>query len=442
MITQVHNPKSSFLSNKFARAVVTGALLIALGATGLSNAQALAGTVSSSSTLTVGQVDPQVVITSSDFNPSATIGDFLFSAGTTGLQMLAIGGGSLTISGDKTTATFVLVGTVQAGTISITVRDTAFELSTGIDENSAPISITAATQTAITGHVVAAGSATGSTKVTYTAGAGNSLKFVKQSGAFTAPNDGDDASAIGAAYTSGADITSASAGQHVGIYEVDGSNLVVAFIDITLGSGDIKAAATQTATPPSSASGTPGVLTVEQANAIFAQQQSAAAAAEKAKSDAAAKLESDRLAAEKAVADKLTAEKAAAEKAALEKVAAEKEAADKAAAEVRAAAEAVVKAEEARVAAAEAKAAAVEVMPVATKSGTKITLDLPDKYYGKIVTIYVGTTVKGKTAYKKLDYFVLDKEDGTAEFSTMMKLKKGQTIQVKVGSKVVKSVRL
>ena len=76
-----------------------------------------------------------------------------------------------------------------------------------------------------------------------------------------------------------------------------------------------------------------------------------------------------------------------------------------------------------------------------TKSGTKLTLDLPDKYYGKIVTVYVGTTVKGKTTYKKLDYFVLDKEDGTATFTSKVKLAKGQTIQVKVGSKVVKSVK-
>ena len=169
-------------------------------------------------------------------------------------------------------------------------------------------------------------------------------------------------------------------------------------------------------------------------------------AAIRAANDAAAKAEAEKIAAAKAVADaKVAAEaaaKAAADKAALEKAAAEREAADKAAAEVRAAAEAVVKAEEARVAAAEAQAAAVTVKPVVTKSGTKLTLDLPDKYYGKIVTIYVGTTVKGKTTYKKLDFFVLDKEDGTANITSKVKLVRGQVIRVNVGSTVVKSVKI
>ena len=172
----------------------------------------------------------------------------------------------------------------------------------------------------------------------------------------------------------------------------------------------------------------------------------AEAAAIRAANEAAAKAEAEKIAAAKAVADaKVAAEaaaKAAADKLAAEKVAADKAAADKAEAEVRAAAEAVVKAEQEKFAAAEVKAAAVVVKPVVTKSGTKMTLDLPDKYYGKIVTIYVGTTVKGKTTYKKLDFFVLDKEDGTANITSKVKLVKGQTIQVKVGSTVVKSVKI
>ncbi|CAN1515199.1 hypothetical protein MCERE3_00974 [Candidatus Nanopelagicaceae bacterium] len=170
----------------------------------------------------------------------------------------------------------------------------------------------------------------------------------------------------------------------------------------------------------------------------------AAAAAAKAAADKAAadKAAADKLAAEKAVADKAAADKVAADKVAAEKIAVEKAAVEKAETEARAAAEAVVKAEEAKVAAAVVKAAAVTVKPVVSKSGTKLTLDLPDKYYGKIVTVYVGTTVKGKTTYKKLDFFVLDKEDGTANITSKVKLVKGQVIRVNVGSTVVKSVKI
>jgi hypothetical protein len=170
----------------------------------------------------------------------------------------------------------------------------------------------------------------------------------------------------------------------------------------------------------------------------------AAAAAAKAAADKAAadKAAADKLAAEKAVADKAAADKVAADKAAAEKAATEKAAVEKAEAQARAAAEAIVKAEEAKVAAAEVKAAAVVVKPVVTKSGTKMTLDLPDKYYGKIVTIYVGTTVKGKTTYKKLDFFVLDKEDGTANITSKVKLVKGQVIRVNVGRTVLQTLRV
>jgi hypothetical protein len=82
------------------------------------------------------------------------------------------------------------------------------------------------------------------------------------------------------------------------------------------------------------------------------------------------------------------------------------------------------------------------VKAVVSKSGTKMTLDLPDKYLGKIVTIYVGTTVKGKTTYRKIDFFALDTEDGTASITTKVKLVKGQIIRVNVGSTVVKSVKI
>ena len=172
----------------------------------------------------------------------------------------------------------------------------------------------------------------------------------------------------------------------------------------------------------------------------------AEAAAIRAANEAAAKAETEKLAAAKAVADaKAVAEaaaKAAADKAALEKVAAERAVADKIAAEERAVVEAAVKAEEAKVAAAVAKAAASDVKVSSSKSGTKLTLDLADKYYGKIVTVYVGTKKNGKVTYRAIDFFAVDKEDGTATISTKMKLAKGQIIRVNVGKTVVKSLTL
>ena len=159
----------------------------------------------------------------------------------------------------------------------------------------------------------------------------------------------------------------------------------------------------------------------------------AEAAAIRAANEAAAKAEAEKLAAAKANADaKAAAEaaaKAAADKAALEKAAAERAVAEKIAAEERAVVEAAVKAEEAKVAAAVAKAAASDVKVVSSKSGTKLTLDLADKYFGKIVTVYVGTKKNGKVTYRALDFFAVDKEDGTASISTKVKLTKGQIMQ-------------
>jgi uncharacterized repeat protein (TIGR02059 family) len=172
----------------------------------------------------------------------------------------------------------------------------------------------------------------------------------------------------------------------------------------------------------------------------------AEAAAIRAANEAAEKAEAEKVAKAKAEADaKAAAEaaaKALADKAALEKAAAEKAAADKVEAERNAAAQAIVKAEEARVAAAEAKAAATDVKLSTSRTGLRLTLDLPDKYVGRIVTIYVGTTVKGKTTYKKLDFFALDKEDGTATISSKVKLTKGQVIRVNVGRTVLQTLRV
>ena len=137
----------------------------------------------------------------------------------------------------------------------------------------------------------------------------------------------------------------------------------------------------------------------------------------------------------KAAADKIAAEKAAAEAAAraIERAAAEAAAALQAEADAKAAAEA-----QAIVVAAEKKAAANKVViSKPTKSGTKINLDLADKYYGAIAYVEVGTKVKGVWKYTTLDYFVIATEDGTVSISTKKKFAKGQNLRVRVGKTVL-----
>ncbi|MCR8940214.1 hypothetical protein O0555_23340, partial [Brevibacillus laterosporus] len=92
----------------------------------------------------------------------------------------------------------------------------------------------------ISGHNVEAGSATGTTKVTYTAGEGNSLKYKLADNAFTPPNVGDVLSG-GTDYTSGGDIP-ATANKYLGLYEVGGSDNIVKFVSVQLKAKDIKAA--------------------------------------------------------------------------------------------------------------------------------------------------------------------------------------------------------
>ncbi|MGG3594805.1 hypothetical protein, partial [Brevibacillus laterosporus] len=91
---------------------------------------------------------------------------------------------------------------------------------------------------AISGHKVAEGSASGTTKVTYTVGTGNSLKYKLADNAFTPPNVGDVLPGGEQDYTSGENIT-AEANKHLGLYEVDGSNNIVKFVSIQLESGNI-----------------------------------------------------------------------------------------------------------------------------------------------------------------------------------------------------------
>ena len=153
------------------------------------------------------------------------------------------------------------------------------------------------------------------------------------------------------------------------------------------------------------------VIPVQSTTITVISEAEQKAAAAKAEADAAAKAKVE------------AAAKAAAEAAAAAKASADKLAAD-------------------QVAAVQRKAAAVVVVPAVTKSGTKLALDLPDKYYGQIVTIYLGTTVKGKTTFKKLDFFVLDKLDATATVTSKVKLAKDQIIQVKLGSLAIYTAKV
>jgi len=85
--------------------------------------------------------------------------------------------------------------------------------------------------------VFAQGSANGTTKATVTPGAGNTLAIKVQTGAFTVYYN--DIPTGTTAYTSGADIA-VTAGQHLGVYELDATGRVVKFVDHVVLAGEIK----------------------------------------------------------------------------------------------------------------------------------------------------------------------------------------------------------
>lgn len=91
----------------------------------------------------------------------------------------------------------------------------------------------------ITGYVLSEGSTPGSIAIKYTAGKGNSLRYIRQTYAFIIPVIGMDIGSTGTIYTSGSDITGSVSGEHIGLYEVDSNNKVVKFADIILGSADV-----------------------------------------------------------------------------------------------------------------------------------------------------------------------------------------------------------
>jgi phi13 family phage major tail protein len=88
----------------------------------------------------------------------------------------------------------------------------------------------------------AAGTVSGSTKATITdaAGSGNHFAYKKSATSIDTPNVGDTATGI-TSYTSAANITSVTAGDYIGIYEVTAADAVVKFVLHQVVSGEINA---------------------------------------------------------------------------------------------------------------------------------------------------------------------------------------------------------
>lgn len=98
------------------------------------------------------------------------------------------------------------------------------------------VSYTAIAAPALTA-TVAAGAAAG-TKFTATPASGNSLAYLLQAGEITDPSFNDIPTGL-TAYTSGADIATAVATNHLGMYELDPTGHVVKFKEVTLAAADI-----------------------------------------------------------------------------------------------------------------------------------------------------------------------------------------------------------
>lgn len=135
-------------------------------------------------------------------------------------------------------------GTVIAGNCTIVITnpgggDAAAVKSFGFDIhfNGKPTSTPPAAGAALTA-TIAAGSATGTTKATATAGAGNHLGYVLTAQAVTAK--GRQFVAEYTPYTSAADIP-AEVGQYLTVYELDAYDHLVKYVSEELASGDIAA---------------------------------------------------------------------------------------------------------------------------------------------------------------------------------------------------------
>jgi hypothetical protein len=162
-------------------------------------------------------------------------------------------------------------------------------------------------------------------------------------------------------------------------------------------------------------------------------QKAAAAAAEAA---AKAKAEADARAAAEAKAAADAAAKVAAEKLAAEQAAAAEKA--KADAEAKAKADA----EEAERLAAIERARIANTLTYSIATRTKsIRANLSYKYEYRVADLLVGTTVKGKTTYRKVATIVLN-QNGDGLFRTTSTIKKGNVLRVVIGKSIVTSVKV
>lgn len=113
----------------------------------------------------------------------------------------------------------------------------------------------AAPAASILGHQVAKGTAIGTTKITYAATAGNTLAYKVQGQQFGTVYKGLAPTGT-TAYTTGADIA-ATAGQWIGLYELDGADNVVKFVQHQVIANDL-ASVGVTATKGATTSGLTG----------------------------------------------------------------------------------------------------------------------------------------------------------------------------------------
>ena len=88
----------------------------------------------------------------------------------------------------------------------------------------------------------------------------------------------------------------------------------------------------------------------------------------------------------------------------------------------------------------EVKAATNSLKSVSTSKGvTKFKFDLADKYWGSIFQVQLKVVKNGKTTYRNLGDLIIESLDGTATFSTKVKLVKGAKLRIVDGKTQIKA---
>jgi hypothetical protein len=128
--------------------MVTAAILLGSGLSVIAAApaNATAPVIESTSTITNGQVNPTIVITSASpfrANPDWRSQNFSVSAGTTDLQK-----SGMTLSGN--TITIALTGTALPGTLTVIATPAAFDPNTGVDSNTLSFVVPDAPESTVT----------------------------------------------------------------------------------------------------------------------------------------------------------------------------------------------------------------------------------------------------------------------------------------------------